>query len=127
MKKYPNSPILLLFFAFFFIVSISFSACSKDEVGKIPEDKCYVHLFDGENYKGDNIIIDGPGEFANLKSLPGTRKDWDDEADSFKSGENTTVIFWTRTDFRGDSIVYKNGAKKASIDEPRSMKIICGR
>ena len=126
MKKisYSDFPLIFLFFALIMTIAFFQSGCSKDNE-EIPASQCYVHLFDGENYKGDNIVVEGPGEFASLKQLPGTAKDWNDEADSFKSGNNTTVIFWTRTDFQGDSVIYEDGAKRASIDEPRSMKIIC--
>ncbi len=86
---------------------------------------CYVHLFDGKNYKDDNIVVKGPGEYADLKSLPGSDKDWDDEADSFESGPNTTVTFYSKPYFGGKAVTYRGGAKKPHIDEPRSMKISC--
>lgn len=100
-------------------------SCSDKEEEKDLSDTCYVQLFDGDRFKGDNIIVYWPGEFASLVSLPGSTKNWDDEADSFKSGENTTVIFWFLPNFEGDSVVYSNGAEKPSMEEPRSMKIRC--
>ncbi len=100
-------------------------SCSDKEEEKDLSDTCYVQLFDGDRFKGDNIIVYGPGEFASLVSLPGSTKNWDDEADSFKSGENTTVIFWFLPNFEGDSVVYSNGAEEPSMEEPRSMKIRC--
>lgn len=90
-----------------------------------PKGSCYVQLFDGDNYTDDTIVIDGPGEFSDLANLPGANKDWNDEADSFKSGANTTVTFWTRTGFEGGSITYEGGAQEPSVDEPSSMKITC--
>jgi hypothetical protein len=87
---------------------------------------CNVTLYDGDNYKDDHITVDGPGEFSNLKNLPDAEKDWSKEADSFKAGDNAVVIFWSKTDFEGDSTKYDAGAEKASIDnEPASMKIKC--
>ncbi len=89
------------------------------------ESGCFVELFDGDNYTDDQIKIEGPAEYTDLKNLPGSKKDWTDEADSFKSGKNTTVTFYTKTGFQGDSITYKGGENKPSMDEPSSMKIKC--
>lgn len=86
---------------------------------------CAVQLFDGDNYKDDTIVIDGPGEFPNLENLPGADKNWNDEGDSFKAGKNATVTFWTKTNFQGDSITFKKGEQRPSVDEPSSMKIKC--
>lgn len=105
-------------------------SCSNDDDnggGQSGDGECYVHLFDGDNYKDDNIVVKGPGDFPTLADLPGADKDWNDEADSFKAGKNTTVTMWTKTNFEGDSIVYRKGAHEPSIDEPSSMKIRCDK
>jgi hypothetical protein len=92
---------------------------------KKPRSNCYVQLFDGDHFTDGSIIIKGPGEFSSLENLPGSNKNWNNEADSFKSGKNTTVTFWTETDFTGDSTTYKQGAKIPLVEEPSSMKIKC--
>jgi len=86
---------------------------------------CAVQLFDGDNFTDDSILVNGPGEFADLSKLPGAKKNWNDEADSFKAGANTKVIFYTRKNFEGKSKTYEKGARDADMDEPSSMKIIC--
>lgn len=101
------------------------TACDKDKNDDIPTDECFVQLFDGDNYTDDHFTIKEPGEYPDLSNLPGADKNWDDEADSFKSGSKTTVTFWTEKNFGGDSTTYRNGAEMPSIDEPRSMKISC--
>lgn len=101
------------------------TACDKDKNDDIPADECFVQLFDGDNYTDDHFTIKEPGEYPDLSNLPGADKNWDDEADSFKSGKKTTVTFWTEKNFGGDSTTYQNGAEMPSIDEPRSMKIYC--
>lgn len=117
-----------LLFGGMMLTAILFLSCSGNTLENAGSDgDCFVQLFDGNNYTDDNITVKGPGEFADLKSLPGSDKNWDDEADSFKSGKNTTVIFYTEPNFGGDSTTYKNGAQEPSIDEPRSMKIICNK
>lgn len=104
-------------------------SCSNDDDNDggsgSTDGECYVYLFDGDNYKDDNIVVKGPGDFPILADLPGANKDWNDEADSFNSGKNTTVTMWPKTNFEGDSIVYRKGAQEPSIDEPSSMKIRC--
>lgn len=111
----------------FFSVTMLLSCAKNDNVEDPDGDECYVQLFDGDNYTDDNIIVKGPGEFADLSKLPGAYKNWDDEADSFKSGKNTTVTFYSEPNFEGESVTYKNGAQEPSIDEPRSMKIVCNK
>lgn len=105
--------------------SIATAADSETDkpAGELPP--CAVHLFDGKNYKDDNIIVTGPGEFSDLSKLPNSKKDWNDEADSFKAGANAVVTFYTKTNFEGESVTYEKGAQKPKIDEPSSMKITC--
>lgn len=112
------------------VVSVPiFQSCKSDDDGngngKTGIADCTVQLFDGDNYKDDHITIKGPGEFPDLSKLPGSNKNWNDEADSFKAGKNVTVTMWTKTNFEGESVTYKKGAHEPSIDEPSSMKIEC--
>lgn len=122
LRKLGTNASWIILFALFILVS-----CKKDksdkENSKVPA--CAVQLFDGDHFKDVNIVVKGPGEFSSLKNLPGAKKDWNDEADSFKAGENATVTFWTQPDFKGDSVVYEPETEKPSIDEPSSMKIRC--
>lgn len=123
MKTIKVFSLILLFMA-----GVSLTSCSSDDdatSGGDDQGNCYVHLYDGDNFKDDDIIIEGEGEYADLSDLPGSNgKDWTDEADSFKVGENTTVTAWTAKNFEGDSIVYEAG-EYASVDEPYSLKIVC--
>lgn len=110
------------------LTGFGLQSCSNDDDNggsQIDNEECYVHLFDGDNYKDDTIVVKGPGDFPTLEDLPGADKNWNNEADSFKSGKNTTVIMWEKTNFEGDSIVYQKGAHEPSIVEPSSMKIRC--
>jgi hypothetical protein len=89
------------------------------------ETKCYVQLFDSGHYIGGTIAVKGPGIFGDLGNLPGASKNWNNKADSFKSGKGTTVTFWTETDFEGDSTTYSQAPEKTPINGPNSMKIKC--
>ena len=112
--------------SFFILISRNDSDKKNDPPSTpSPESECYVHLFDGENFTDDIIIVEGPGNFPNLENLPDADKNWSNEADSFKSGKNTIVTLWTDTNFEGDAIVFEKGTEEPSIDEPRSMKIRC--
>src|SRR5690625_5105724 len=71
-----------------------------------PDVACELTLFDGDNFSDDHITLKGPGEFPDLNNLADADKDWDDEADSFKAGENAVVTFFTEPNFEGDSTVY---------------------
>ena len=99
------------------------ASCSKARTNDL--DPCSIQLFDGEHYRGPSVVLHGPAEYSSLDNLPGTGKDWNDEADSFMAGENTTVIMYTKTNFQGKSYTYKGKTKRPSIDEPSSLKIIC--
>lgn len=121
------------FVMLFALSSFLLLSCAKDNNpgddngNDDPENSCYVILFDGDNYTDDTILVKGSGEFSNLNNLPNSDKDWDDEADSFKAGKNTTVTFYSEPDFKGESVTYEKGAQKPSVDEPRSMKIVCNK
>lgn len=117
----------------FFFSTFLMMGCGNDDdadqgkdSSKEPDGAYWVQLFDGDNFTDDNIIIDEEGEYADLSDLPGSDgKDWTDEADSFKVGDSTTVVAWTKRNFEGDSKVYEAGKYK-SVDEPYSMKIYFG-
>lgn len=95
----------------------------KDEATTSGE--CEITLYDGDNFEDDHITLEGPAEYSDLTHLPGSDKNWDDEADSFIASENAVAIFWLKPDFQGDSIVFKAGAEERSVEEPRSLKIRC--
>src|SRR5699024_9109406 len=107
------------------------TACSSDDdnpeeteaEGNDDEKGCYIHLYDGDNFKDDDLKVEGPAEYTDLDDLPGDDgKNWTDEAGSFKVGKTATVTVCYETDFEGESKVYEAGAYP-SEDEPYSMKI----
>src|SRR5699024_2435237 len=116
----------LKFLTLLVFVAFLISSCDKkDDNDNEPDGDCFVQLFDGDNYTDDHFTIRDAGDYPNLSNLPGADKDWDSEADSFKSGTNTTVTFWSERNFMGDSVTYQNGAQESVMNEPRSMKITC--
>lgn len=89
---------------------------------------CYIHLFDGDDFDDtdDNFKLTEPGEYKDLKNLPGADEDWTDEADSAKVGSAATVTVWKDTGFSGTSKELKPGSEHASLEpEPSSLKMTC--
>ncbi|HLQ98898.1 MAG TPA: hypothetical protein VK102_00865 [Sphingobacterium sp.] len=125
--KNKKKIVTLTFFTTLFAV-LTFAACSESNDEVDPPDSnegCHITLYDGNDFTDDSVVLEGPEEFADLTDLSGTDKDWDDEADSFKAGKNAVAIFWTKPNFEGDSTRYDAGAAEPSVDEPRSIKILC--
>lgn len=89
-------------------------------------DDCYVWLFDGDNFTDDKVQITGPAELSSLKSVPGSTKDWDDEADALKVGPSSTVTIWKDQNFQGESVSFQGGEEIPKLKfEPKSLKIMC--
>lgn len=94
----------------------------------LPDNGCYVQLFDSEDfYEGDSIyLITEPGKYPNLKGLPGTERDWTEQADSLKVGPKATVTIWTKVDFGGTSSRLEPGSQHPDLeDEPSSLELEC--
>lgn len=116
-------------------LALTGALAAPNDAGEPVASGCYVWLFDGENFdrNDDNIRVDGPAEYANLKELPNAGgKDWNDEADSFAYGAGTIVTLWEDEDFKDLIGVYDdvNGGRvnedvDSNYDEPSSMKIEC--
>lgn len=60
-----------------------------------------------------------------MNDLPGTNKDWNDEADSVEVGSAATVTILTEEDFQGVSSTLEAGSKHSDVDEPSSIELIC--
>lgn len=133
LRNYFSGTIFFTFITLF-VFAVGCSSNNNDNPSPKPDPDqnddstmtvCEIILFDGDRFKDDSIVLKGSGEFADLSNLPDADKDWDDEADSFKAGENAIATFYSKPDFKGDSVVFDAGAKESSVEEPRSIKIRC--
>ncbi len=108
------------------LAAITAGATPPDGVGG--GRKCYLQLFDGDSFQGDpDDTVYGPGRFANLRNLPGTREsDWGGEVDSLRVGSAATVQVWAQENFGGAPQTYGPGTEQTNAEEFYSMEIACG-
>lgn len=91
------------------------------------DNPCSVHLWDGKNFTDSDIVINGAGQYSNLRNLPGANnKDWGEEADSLKVGSAATVKAYEEENFQGTSVTYNPGTQHPKVsEEPSSLEIVC--
>ncbi len=87
---------------------------------------CYVQLYVGNNYDGQNYKVTEPGRHATLSGLPGADMDWTGKAESLKVGAAATATVWADKDFGGDSRELKAGVLYPVLGfEPSSIEMFC--
>lgn len=87
---------------------------------------CYVQLYVGNNYDGQDYKVSEPGRHATLSGLPGSDMDWTGKAESLKVGAATTATVWADKDFGGDSRELKAGVLYPVLGfEPSSIEMSC--
>jgi hypothetical protein len=95
--------------------------------------RCYVQIFEDENYQDSSDVIYGPGRWNNMRGLPGANKgDWGDQIDSLKVGPGATVTVWEDENFSDNSQTYSPGTERTNLrgnpdmgDQIDSMEIKC--
>lgn len=81
-----------------------------------PDNPCFVHIWEDENFQDDNDIIYGPGRWNNMRGLPGANKgDWGDEIDSLKVGPTASVTVFEDENFNDNSQAYGPGTEKTNL------------
>lgn len=97
------------------------------------DNRCYVQIFEDENYQDSSDVIYGPGRWSNMRGLPGANKgDWGDQIDSLKVGPAATVTVWEDENFSDNSQTYDPGTEKTNLrgdpdmgDQIDSIEIKC--
>jgi hypothetical protein len=126
--------IIWLFIALLAVSLVGLTVSSRKASGmKNVDDRCWVHIWEDENFQDDNDVISGPGRWNNMRNLPGANKsDWGDEIDSLKVGPGATVTVWEDEDFKDNSATYGPGTEKTNLrgdpdmgDTIDSMEIKC--
>lgn len=125
MKHFKNG-ILAVLLLFSLSSLIAFKGLDSIS-GNTNADKqdCSIQLFDGDNFEGNSVTLDGPDDFSDLTNMPDPNNaDWSGAVRSVMVGENTTLTVWPEEDFQGESQEYTTGSYP-SVNNIQSIKIKC--
>jgi hypothetical protein len=94
---------------------------------------CFIEVFEDDNFDADDphVVLQGPKDYASLKSIAG--KDWANDIESVIVGSNATVRAYEDKDFKGTELALlpgqrvKNLGKLDMANDIESMKITCGK
>ena len=63
---------------------------------------CYVFIYDQENWRGQRVVLNGPGKWQSVERLRrDDDKDWQDNIHSIEVGSSATVTLYAEANFRG--------------------------
>ena len=84
------------------------TGCAKEPVlgglgGNAPNPNgCYVFVYDQENWRGQRVVLNGPGKWQSVERLRrNDDKDWRNNIRSIEIGSSATVTVYTDPDYRG--------------------------
>lgn len=77
------------------LVILSLGLCSQVQA---KENNCWARFYEDPNYKGKNLLIQGPDQLADLRSVKG--ENWDLEIDSLKVGSKAQVTVFENPNFK---------------------------
>lgn len=80
------------------IIFLSLWALGQSSTVIAKQSDCWVDLYEYAEYIGDHIRINGPREFANLRSING--ENWELRIDSLKVGPSALVTIFENTNFK---------------------------
>jgi hypothetical protein len=94
---------------------------------------CFIEIFEDDDFDADDphVVLQGPKDYASLKSIAG--KDWANDIESVIVGSNATVRAYEDKDFQGTELDLlpgqrvKNLGKLDMANDIESMKITCGK
>ncbi|MBN2080915.1 hypothetical protein JW859_01785 [bacterium] len=97
---------------------------------QLSESGCWVEIYEDDWYEDCWDRISGPGNFYNMRNLPGADKgDWGDEVDSLIVGPHAKVAVYEDEDFSDKKAVFGPNSQIPVLDryglgdEIDSMKI----
>jgi Peptidase inhibitor family I36 len=65
---------------------------------------CYVFVYDQENWRGQRVVLNGPGKWQSLERLRrNDDKDWRKNIRSIEIGSSATVTLYTEQNYSGVS------------------------
>ena len=91
---------------------------------------CWAKIYDGENYMGDTLTINGPVSLADMSGPFGLN--WDDRVNSIELGPKAMMTVFDNEGFRDQVAQFKAGQKVPDIsrklgffDEFASIRLTC--
>jgi hypothetical protein len=89
---------------------------------------CWVIIYEDEGYNDASLLVSGPSEHSDLRSLPGSNgKDWGDDIDSLVVGPNCWLQVFADEGFSDTSAWYGPNTHAPGLgdmgDEIDSMKL----
>ena len=115
------------------------AGCAKEPVlaglgGNVPNPNgCYVFIYDQENWRGQRVVLNGPGKWQSVERLRrNDDKDWRNNIRSIEIGSSATVTVYTELNYRGIAQQFGpasdparfNGSLSAGIE---SLALSCRR
>ena len=65
---------------------------------------CYVFIYDQENWRGQRVVLNGPGKWQSVERLQrNDDKDWRKNIRSIEIGSSATLTAFTEPNYRGVS------------------------
>jgi hypothetical protein len=122
-----------VFFISAVLSMIGIPAHAADMETQVLDKNCYIEIFEDDNFDPDDphVILQGPKEYATLKSVAG--KDWSNDIESVIVGSNATVRAYEDKDFKGTEVAFLPGQRVANLgkldmaNDIESLKISCGK
>jgi len=115
------------------VMAIAPAAYAADMETQVVDKNCWIEIFEDDNFDaGDpHVVLQGPKEYASLKSIAG--KDWSNDIESVIVGSNATVRAYEDKDFKSTEIAFLPGQRVANLgkldmaNDIESLKIACGK
>lgn len=91
---------------------------------------CWAKLYDERKYQGDNMVLVGPVDLAQMRGPMGMS--WENQIESVETGPKAQVVIYDNENFRDRNKVLAPGTKVPELDEKlgffediRSLKVSC--
>ena len=115
------------------VMAIAPAAYAADMETQVVDKNCWIEIFEDDNFDaGDpHVVLQGPKEYASLKSIAG--KDWSNDIESVIVGSNATLRAYEDKDFKSTEIAFLPGQRVANLgkldmaNDIESLKIACGK
>jgi hypothetical protein len=84
---------------------------------------CYVFVYEQADWRGERVVLNGPGKWPSLERLRRDDKDWRKRIRSIEVGSGATVTLYTEPSFRGVSQLFGPGSVEDRLNPSMSVGI----